>query len=131
MLKVVLVGPTKSQFEFGYKELLEKTSVIHYPSADEALLNLSDDAPDVILVDVDSSRVNATRLCNTIKENKKFSDIPIILTSGGSSMEDSSLYFKGVDFIKKPFSPTELLAKLNIHKTLRDMCSALKSYKGA
>lgn len=130
--KIVLVGPSDGQLEFSYDGLMSAIpSVVHYPSGDEALLNLSEDSPDVLVIDMDSSKVDASRLCKTIKANKKFADLPIVLISGGTIC-DRSLYFQGVDFIKKPFNTTELLAKLNVHITLRKMCSKLKPYlKGA
>lgn len=132
-LKVVLVGPSTGQLNFVYNTLLSRIPMVKcYDSGDEALLNLCNDDPDVLVVDMDSTKVNTSRLCSAIKDNPRFSDLPIVLLSTGASIGDLSMYFKGIDFIKKPFNNTELFARINLHKTLRTMCSTLKPYlKGA
>lgn len=131
-LKVVLVGPTDNQLRFSYDTLMSKVPFVkHYPTGEEALLNLCQDNPDVLIVDLDSSSIDPVMFCNTIKENIRFSNLPIVLLSRGT-LKDKSLYFKGIDFMKKPFSKNELLARINLHKTLNEMCNAFKPYlKGA
>jgi DNA-binding response OmpR family regulator len=132
-LKVVLVGPTTGQLSFVYDALLSRIpDLVCYSSGDEALLNLHDDEPGVIIVDMDSPKVDSPSFCAAIKSNPKYSEVPIVLLSTGPSIGDLNLYFKGIDFMKKPFNNIELLARINLYRTLRTMCATLKPYtKGA
>jgi DNA-binding response OmpR family regulator len=123
-LKIVLVGPNKQQLNFVYDSLMFRvSSVVCYESGDTALLNLGEDCPDILMIDMDSPTVNALRICKVIKDNPRYTNLPIVLVSNGTSIKDTSLYLRGVDFVKKPFDATELFAKLNLHKTLSTICN--------
>jgi response regulator RpfG family c-di-GMP phosphodiesterase len=79
--------------------------------ADAARRRIRSARPDVIVLDVNMPRTTGLELCEELKADPATSDIPIILltgSDGGTSVEAKRV---GADaFMRKPFSPLELLA---------------------
>ncbi len=70
--------------------------------------------PDLILLDVMMPGINGIEVCKTLVNNKKTSDIPIILVTAKIGAEDTKegLDAGAYDYIKKPFNKIELLARV-------------------
>lgn len=70
--------------------------------------------PDLILLDYMLPDVNGNVVCQTIKRNPEFENIKIIIVSGVIKQDeiDQLLRSGAEDFIKKPFSITELTDKI-------------------
>ncbi len=70
--------------------------------------------PDLILLDVMMPDINGIEVCKTLVNNKKTSDIPIILVTARTGAEDTKEGFDAgaYDYIKKPFNKIELLARV-------------------
>ena len=71
-------------------------------------------APDLVLLDWNLPGESGFDICTKLKEH---SDIPIIfLTSRTDSMDELTGILKGADdYITKPFSPSELVARVKAH----------------
>lgn len=69
---------------------------------------------NILVMDVDLLTVDGWTLC---KQIRKFSDMPIIILSEKDSESDKLLAFEvGVDdYMVKPISPKELVARIKIH----------------
>ena len=67
---------------------------------------------DILVMDIMMSKVDGYSAC---KEIKKFKDIPTILLSARSEEYDKLFGFElGIDdYVTKPFSPKELIARIN------------------
>ncbi|MCH7515536.1 MAG: response regulator [Bacteroidetes bacterium] len=70
--------------------------------------------PDLILLDVMMPGINGIEVCKTLVNDKKTSDIPIILVTAKTGAEDTKegLDAGAYDYIKKPFNKIELLARV-------------------
>ncbi len=70
--------------------------------------------PDLILLDYMLPDVNGNVVCQTIKRNPDFENIQIIIVSGVIQHDEIDQLLKSgaEDFIKKPFSITELTDKI-------------------
>ena len=67
--------------------------------------------PDVIVLDVNMPQTTGLELCAELKSDPATSDIPIILLTGSSGGTSAAAKRAGADaFVRKPFSPLELLA---------------------
>jgi response regulator RpfG family c-di-GMP phosphodiesterase len=67
--------------------------------------------PDVALVDVQMPGMDGLAFCAQLKRDRRTRSIPIVLLSGSESGTDAAARAAGADaFLRKPFSPLELLA---------------------
>lgn len=76
---------------------------------------------DLILLDVVLPDIDGFEVCSHLKSNPQTQDIPIIFLT---AKREKDFLIKGfqlgaVDYIPKPFSKEELLARVNLHLTLR------------
>ncbi len=76
--------------------------------------------PDLILLDVVMPGLSGIELCGKIREQ---SDVPILFVSCRDQEMDKvlGLSIGGDDYITKPFSPTELVARVKAHLRRRNM----------
>ena len=76
---------------------------------------------DLILLDVILPDINGFEVCSHLKSNSLTQDIPIIFLTAKKEKDSITQGFNlgAVDYIPKPFSKEELLARVNLHLTLR------------
>ncbi|MDD6043867.1 MAG: response regulator transcription factor, partial [Eubacteriaceae bacterium] len=81
---------------------------------------------DLVILDIMMPRLDGFSAC---KEIKKVQDVPIIMLSARGEEYDKLFGFElGIDdYIVKPFSPKELMARVNAILTRRNGGSAVKS----
>jgi len=79
--------------------------------ADAARRRIRATRPDVIVLDVNMPGTTGLELCAELKADPATSDIPIILLTGSTGGTNAAAKRVGADaFVRKPFSPLELLA---------------------
>ena len=80
----------------------------------KALTSIEEISPDLIILDIRMPNITGTDLCRKFRENKQTANIPIIMLTGQlpEDSENESLESGATDFMTKPFSPTELAAKV-------------------
>ncbi len=83
--------------------------------------------PDLILLDILMPAPNGYEVCRTLKQDKRTQQIPVIFISGLEESTDKVMAFDvgGVDFISKPFSPPEVIARINTHLNIMRLTSEL------
>lgn len=74
---------------------------------------LSNELPDLILMDIKMSGKDGRVICRDLKSKLKTKNIPIILLSASHQLHDSALEAGADVFMAKPFSMNELLEKIN------------------
>ena len=80
-------------------------------SADAARKRIRAERPDVIVLDVNMPGMTGLEFCAELKADSATRDIPIILLTGSTGGTTASAKRAGADaFVRKPFSPLELLA---------------------
>ncbi len=90
------------------------------PSARLALSSVEAKPPDLILLDIDMPEMTGYEVCEQLKADERFRDIPIIFISVLSETLDKVKAFSvgGVDYITKPFQAEEVLARVQTHLAL-------------
>ncbi len=90
-------------------------------SGSVALKAIRTDPPDLILLDIMMPGMNGYEVCEQLKADKRSRDIPVIFLSVLYETLDKVKAFSagGVDYITKPFQEAEVLARINVHLTLR------------
>ncbi|MGB8397931.1 response regulator [Bradyrhizobium sp.] len=79
----------------------------------EALIRFASDKPDLIILDIGMPEFDGLDVC---REIRKFSDVPILFLSARDDEIDRVLGLEigGDDYVTKPFSPRELVARVNV-----------------
>jgi len=85
-----------------------------YPSAFGVLPDAEKQAPEVFLLDIMIPGGDGMELCRKIRQNAALATIPIIFVTAKSSETDRVLGLElgADDYISKPFSPRELVARV-------------------
>lgn len=88
---------------------------------EEALEVLRKDIPDLVLLDVDMPGKSGLTVCRAIKQDPRTSDLPILFVTARTERKDVIDGFAagGQDYITKPFTRAELLARVQTHLALR------------
>lgn len=89
--------------------------VITAPDGEEALRLALEQRPALAVVDVMMPKLDGYELTRALRSNEKTKDMPIILLTARAQDVDAERGFEaGADeYLKKPFSPRELLARVN------------------
>jgi len=89
-------------------------SVQSAANAHEALLSINDNRPDIILMDWMMPRVSGVELTRRLRKDSYTEDIPIIMLTAKVTEDDkvTGLEAGADDYVIKPFSPRELLARI-------------------
>jgi two-component system KDP operon response regulator KdpE len=79
----------------------------------DALKALADHQPDLIILDLGLPDLEGTEVCRRIRNESK---VPIVVLSarGGEQDKVSALDLGADDYVTKPFSPEELLARIRV-----------------
>jgi len=88
--------------------------VVGVPSAEKALQALAETIPDLILLDWMLPGISGVELARRLKNDESYADLPIILLTARGEEEDKirGLEIGADDYITKPFSPKELVARI-------------------
>jgi signal transduction histidine kinase len=117
---VVDDNPTNLQLLLDYlNELNFKTLIAK--SGEGALRQASLAKPDIILLDIMMPGMDGFDTCRRLKDDPETRDVPIIFMTALSDTEDKVKGFDlgAVDYITKPFSQKEVLARLNTQLTIQ------------
>ncbi|KAB2642792.1 MAG: hybrid sensor histidine kinase/response regulator [Verrucomicrobia bacterium] len=92
-----------------------------FPRGELALAAACHQAPDLVLLDVRMPGLDGHEVCRRFKAHEDLRGIPILFISALSAAEDiaAGLECGGVDYIAKPFSKPEVLARVCTHIALR------------
>ncbi len=86
--------------------------------------------PDLILLDITMPDMDGYQVCQILKENDRFKEIPVIFISALSETFDKMKAFKmgGVDYITKPFQAEEVLSRIQSHLKIATLQNELKMH---
>ena len=92
----------------------------------EALRLAREQRPDVILLDIMVPQLNGWEVCRRLKQDADLASIPVIMVSGRVDEGDKVLGFElgADDYVTKPFSPRELLARIRAVLRRRGLADA-------
>lgn len=113
--KVLIVDDSKTELLF-MSNLLQKNgmSVRTAESAEEALRRLTEEKPDLILMDIVMPGQNGFQLTRSINRTPEYADIPIIICTSKNLETDRVWGMRqgARDYITKPLDVDDLLVKI-------------------
>ncbi len=106
------------------KSILEKKGykVRVAPGGVHALTSIQKEIPDLILLDIIMMPgMNGYEVCRKLKQDDSTRDVPIIFVTSMGEVKDEwkGLKLGAVDYIRKPFSPPIVLARVRTHLDLQ------------
>lgn len=88
--------------------------VIHTPDGEEALILAQERTPDIILLDWMLENLSGIEVCRRLRRLPGTANVPIIMLTARGEEEDRirGLETGADDYVTKPFSPRELVARV-------------------
>jgi len=113
--KILIIEDEKDiikMLEYNLKK--EGFRVINARDGEDALDLALREYPDLILLDLMLPGIDGLEVCKTLKKEAKTASIPIIMLTAKSQESDKvvGLELGADDYITKPFSPRELIARI-------------------
>ncbi len=95
--------------------------ILEAADGDHALLILTQEIPDLILLDILMPGMNGFEVCGEIKKNPRTAHIPVIFTTSVENIEGKirGFHVGGADYVTKPFHSEEILARVRLHLDLK------------
>ncbi|MGD1808145.1 hybrid sensor histidine kinase/response regulator [Dapis sp. BLCC M126] len=119
--RIIVVDDTPANLHL-LSNLLEEHDyeVRAFPSAKLALMGMKNFLPELILLDIMMPHMNGYEMCEYLKKDEKWRDIPVIFISALNEIFDKIQAFSvgGVDYITKPLQAEEVLARVDTHLQL-------------
>ncbi len=106
---------------FGYSTTFANSGI-------QALERVKMAKPDLILLDLMMPEMNGIQVCQVLKSQQIYTDIPVIFLTASNEENDLLQAFEqgAVDYIIKPCRPSELLARVKTHLELKRTRDELK-----
>ena len=98
-------------------------------NASQAIDFMTENMPDLVLLDIKMPDMNGFELFEKLKEHTSIAKIPVIFitSSEEKKIEAKALEIGAVDYIIKPFDKAVLLHRINIHLNIANHCTNLES----
>jgi two-component system phosphate regulon response regulator PhoB len=105
--------PIRDMIAFGLKRAGFETSEAQ--DCRSARVSIADQRPDLVLVDWMLPDMSGLELTRQLKKDEATRELPVIMLTARTEEEDKIRGLEGGadDYITKPFSPRELLARIN------------------
>jgi DNA-binding response OmpR family regulator len=114
--KVLLVDDSETVLLIE-KQMLGRSAydLITARNGEEAVERALAETPDLILLDVMMPRLNGFEVCRRLREREVHVPIIFVTTRGEGENVEAGFSHGGTDYVNKPFTSAELLAKLRTH----------------
>jgi len=95
----------------------ERIHVVTAGDGLSALAAVADEQPDLILLDIMLPRMDGYNICQVVRRNMAFRDMPIIMLSGKDGLFDKmrGKLAGSTEYITKPFDSAELVQTVKRH----------------
>lgn len=112
---ILVVDDTEANIDILVEALGEMYEVRVALDGQGALESVSEDKPDLILLDVMMPGMDGYEVCRLLKASEHTRDIPIIFLTAMNEKKDEAkgLALGAVDYVGKPFSPELLKARVS------------------
>jgi diguanylate cyclase (GGDEF)-like protein len=120
--KILIVDDDPSQIRTLVPFLREEGyTILIATDGPGALEIVSQETPDLILLDVMMPDMDGYEVCRRLKENPRHRQVPVIFVTGKSEEKDETEGFSlgAVDYISKPYSLPRVQARVRTHLELK------------
>lgn len=122
--RILIVDDSPADLQFLKRILDNQGYTVHTARHGQQALDLvRTRVPDLTLLDVNMPDMDGYQLCEQLKSNEATRDVPVIFISAADQVVSKlkAFFSGGVDYILKPFQPEEVLARIRLHLSLRNL----------
>ena len=114
---IIMVDDNLANLRIGKNVLAENYTVATAPSAEKLFSLLENNRPELILLDVNMPELDGYDTIKILKSKPETKDIPVIFLTARIESEDelTGLSLGAIDYITKPFKPSLLLKRIEVH----------------
>ncbi len=127
--RVLLVDDEPSNIKILTETLRSNYEIRFAMNGTDALKAAVSDNPDLVLLDIMMPEMDGYEVCSRMMADSRTKDIPIIFITAQDDEREETKGFKigAVDYIKKPFNPTVVKARVETHLSLKRAQETLKN----
>ncbi|KAA6183770.1 response regulator [Thiohalocapsa marina] len=120
--RILLVDDEPANLNVLRQILKQDYDLAFAKSGPDALKTLHEHKPDMVLLDIMMPGIDGYQVCDTIKQDPRLSDIPVIFcTAMDDELEEQRGFQIGaVDYLTKPVRPSIVQARIRTHLALSD-----------
>lgn len=128
MKSILMVDDVTTNLICAAEVLRTSYNVSTAKSGRQALLMLQEMTPDLIMLDVNMPRMDGYEVFEKLQENPVWAKIPVVFLTAESEMsqEIKGLEMGAMDFIRKPFDPEVMKARIEKILNLTDQKNRLE-----
>ncbi len=125
--RVFLVDDNRDIREYIERLLARRYEVTSLEDGEQALTAILEDPPDLVLTDVMMPRLDGFGLLRKLRANPRTAAIPVIMLSAraGEEARSEGMEAGADDYLIKPFTARELMARVGAHISMHKMRSQL------
>ncbi len=125
--RVLLVDDNRDIREYIERLLARSYEVTSLEDGEQALAAVLDNPPDLVLTDVMMPRLDGFGLLKKLRANPRTASIPVIMLSAraGEEARSEGMEAGADDYLVKPFTARELMARVGSHLAMHRMRSQL------
>jgi two-component system sensor histidine kinase/response regulator len=99
------------------------------PNGEFGLAAARSQRPDLILLDLGLPDIDGVEVCARLKGDPELQDVPVLVVSAATQLERKLQAFEAgaADYVTKPFSPEEVLVRIETHLRVRRYQAELES----
>jgi phosphoserine phosphatase RsbU/P len=128
--KILVVDDMLVNREWAGRILRTARYAVEYASDGHQALELlhTPNKYDLVLLDVEMPGINGFEVCREMRNDDKLQEIPVIFLTSQAKIENKVFGFRSgaQDYVTKPFSPKELLVRINTHLQLKHKSDIIK-----
>lgn len=112
--RVLVVDDTETNIDVLVQTLRGEYRLSVALDGESALRSIEKNPPDIVLLDIVMPGLDGYAVCNRIRANEAWRDIPVMFLSSLEHAQDKARGFEagGNDYVTKPFEPLEVRARV-------------------
>ncbi len=126
--RLLLVDDQAINIQVMHRAFAQDCQVFMATRGAQALQICQDQAPDLVLLDIEMPEMDGFEVCRRLKANDLTRHIPVIFVTAHNdpAQETRGLELGAVDFIAKPVNPSVLRARVRTHLMLKFQSDLLR-----
>lgn len=127
---IFLVDDDMTNLTIAQKIIVEYYDIFTFNSAARLLKALEKKIPDLILLDIEMPEMNGYEALKIIKDDIRLKAVPVIFLTARYESESElvGLSLGAADYITKPFAPSLLLKRIEMHLLVEEQKKELRIY---